>query len=60
MEIYKKKYKKIQNYLEKIHLTKYKKEEKTYKVICQDKQVGEFTGPGKPTLFDKLKHELIP
>ena len=59
MESYKKKHKKIQDYLEKIHSTKYKKEENIYKVIWQDQQVGEFTGPGKPIPFDKLEHESI-
>ena len=59
MQAYKKKHKKIQDYLEKIYTTKYQKEGNTYKVIWQNQQVGEYTGPGKPTPFEKLEHESI-
>ena len=50
-------YKKKHKNLEKIYTTKYQKEGSTYKVIWQNQQVGEFTGPGKPTPFEKLEHE---
>ena len=36
MQAYKKKHKKIQDYLEKIYTTKYQKEENIYKVIWQN------------------------
>ena len=39
--------------------TKYQKEGNTYKIIWQNQQVGEFTGPDKPTPFEKLEHESI-
>ena len=59
MQASKKKYKKIKDYLEKIYTTKYQKEGNTNKVIWQNQQVGEYTGPSKPTPFEKLEHESI-
>ena len=59
IEQYKKRHIKIQDYIDKIYSTKYQREGKSYKVIWNNTQVGEYFGPGKPTPFEKLEHDPI-